>query len=93
MSEIEIYEKRLKEAHAREAETFAIAVAALREAIRAKRQVLYEGTELARARGSMADFKKTHEEMTWLTARADRACEKCVRQAIQPSFIFALLGL
>jgi hypothetical protein len=85
MSEIEIYEKRLKEARAREAETFAVAVAALREAIRAKRQVLYEWTELAKARGSTDDFKKTHQEMTWLTARAYRACEKCVRQAIQPS--------
>jgi hypothetical protein len=42
MSEIEIYEERLKEARAREAETFAVAVAALREAIRAKWQVLYE---------------------------------------------------
>jgi hypothetical protein len=42
MSEIEIYEKRLKQARAREAETFAVAVAALKEAIGAKRQVLYE---------------------------------------------------
>jgi hypothetical protein len=92
MSQIEIYEKRLKEARAREAETFAAAVAALRDAIRAKRQVLYESTELARARGSTDDFKKTYEEMTWLQARADRACEKCVREAIQPSFFFALLG-
>lgn len=92
MFNVETLEERLKVARVREKETFIAAAAAVREAVSAKKLALHAWIELAIARGSTDDFKKTYEQTAALQWREDQGCEEYVRKALQTGF-FSRLGL
>jgi hypothetical protein len=92
MSEIEECEQRLKEARALEKQTFIAAAAAVKEAVRARKRALYAWVDLAKAKGSTEDFRKTYEETAILQWREDQGCGEYVAKAMQTG-MFSRLGL
>jgi hypothetical protein len=92
MSEIDECEQRLKEARALEKQTFIAAAAAVKEAVRARKRALHAWVDLAKARGSTDDFKKTYEETTILQFREDQGCGEYVHKALQTGLL-SRLGL
>jgi hypothetical protein len=92
--QIEICKKRLKEARARECETFNVASTALREAMKAREWALHAQIEYEKAKWGSSDsaFKKVYDETVSLSGMQGGYCDRAIRECIKPPLKYVLLG-
>jgi hypothetical protein len=93
--QIEICKKRLKEARAREYETFTVAVTALGEPMKARQRALHAQIEYEKAKWGNpdSDFKKVYDETVSLSGmQGGNYCDRAIRECIKPPLKYVLLG-
>ena len=87
--------KRLKEARAREYETFTVAVTALGEPMKARQRALHAQIEYEKAKWGNpdSDFKKVYDETVSLSGmQGGNYCDRAIRECIKPPLKYVLLG-